>query len=49
MMHVVSGVIRLGWVMVPSGGGKTLGAGTAFILIGEDGRIARDYQFTDEV
>ncbi|WP_152397652.1 nuclear transport factor 2 family protein [Paenibacillus cellulositrophicus] len=43
------GAIRLGWVMVPSGGGKTLGAGTVFILLGEDGRIARDYQFTDEV
>ncbi|NOU71838.1 nuclear transport factor 2 family protein [Paenibacillus sp. LMG 31458] len=43
------GAIRLGWVMVPSGGGKVLGAGTVFILLGKDGRITRDYQFTDEV
>ncbi|WAL63454.1 nuclear transport factor 2 family protein [Amycolatopsis cynarae] len=33
--------------MVPPGGGDPAWTGTVFVLLGEDGRITRDYQFTD--
>jgi hypothetical protein len=38
-------VVRFTWEMVPAGGGEALGGGTEFLVLGEDGRIATDYQF----
>lgn len=33
------------WQMVPAGGGPVAALGLEFLLLAEDGRIARDYQF----
>ncbi|UUZ81351.1 nuclear transport factor 2 family protein [Paenibacillus sp. P26] len=41
--------VRLRWEMVPAEGGKAAAAGTVFVLLGSDGRIRSDYQFTDNV
>ena len=42
-------VVRLKWVMVTQVGGKEAAAGTVFIILGSDGRIQKDYQFTDDI
>lgn len=41
--------VRLRWSMVPQGGGDAVAAGTVFILLGQDGRIRTDYQFSDTI
>jgi len=40
-------VVRLGWQMRPAAGGAAVSVGAAFLLVGDDGRIRVDYQFTD--
>jgi hypothetical protein len=40
-------VVRFGWEMVPPGGGEAVGAGVEILVLGSDGRIARDYQFIE--
>ncbi|GGD85555.1 hypothetical protein [Paenibacillus nasutitermitis] len=42
-------VMRLQWVMLPQDGGKAAALGTVFIVLGGDGRILSDYQFSDEL
>ncbi len=39
--------VRLSWQMVPARGGAIEAVGTVFIVRGDDGRIACDYQFND--
>jgi hypothetical protein len=39
--------VRLRWEMVPPTGGEVAAAGSVFIILGDDGRIRTDYQFTD--
>jgi hypothetical protein len=40
-------VVRLYWDMVPASGGEVESAGFDFFILGDDGRIRSDYQFTD--
>ncbi|WP_248926704.1 hypothetical protein [Paenibacillus hamazuiensis] len=39
-------VVKLGWEMVPKEGGSAAAVGTVFVILGDDGRIVADYQFT---
>jgi hypothetical protein len=39
--------VRLRWKMVPPKGGEIAATGSVFIILGEDGRIRTDYQFSD--
>ncbi|ABW15118.1 conserved hypothetical protein [Parafrankia sp. EAN1pec] len=38
---------RIGWEMVPSGGGDPVAAGTQYLVFAADDRIRTDYQFPD--
>lgn len=38
-------VVKFGWVMVTLPAGEVEASGLSFLVLGEDGRIARDYQF----
>ena len=38
--------VMLTWEMIQPDGGKVGAIGTIFVLLGDDGRISRDYQFT---
>ena len=38
-------VIRFDWEMRPAGGGKAVTAGSTLLVLGDDGRVRRDYQF----
>jgi hypothetical protein len=39
-------VVMLTWKMTQPDGGKVGAIDTIFVLLGEDGRISRNYQFT---
>jgi hypothetical protein len=39
--------VRLRWKMVPPAGGEVAAEGSVFIILGDDGRIRTDYQFSD--
>ncbi|GAA5177702.1 hypothetical protein GCM10023322_03050 [Rugosimonospora acidiphila] len=39
--------LRLRWDMLPAAGGEVASIGTDLIVLDEDGRIARDYQFIE--
>lgn len=40
-------VVKLGWEMIPSGGGEAAGTGLDILILDEDGRIRTDYQFVE--
>ncbi|MDG6108617.1 hypothetical protein [Dactylosporangium aurantiacum] len=40
-------VVTFRWEMVPRAGGDPAGAGLEVLVLGTDGRIARDYQFIE--
>ena len=40
-------VVRLKCIMLPQNGGKAAASGTVFVILGSDGRILSDYQFSD--
>lgn len=42
-------VIRFSWDMVPAAGGEAAASGQQFIVLGDDGRVQREYQFLDKV
>ena len=42
-------VVRMYWDMVPASGGEVEAAGFDFFILGDDGRIRYDYQFTDKL
>jgi hypothetical protein len=42
-------VVRLYWDMVPASGGEVESTGFDFFILGDDGRIHFDYQFTDKL
>ena len=39
-------VVLLTWQMTPPGGDKVAAVGSVFVFLSDDGRIWRDYQFT---
>jgi len=39
--------VRFQWEMVPPAGGEVAASGSVFMILGDDGRIRSDYQFTD--
>ena len=41
------GTVRFGWEMIPAGGGDVAAAGSDFLILGDDGRIRVDYQFSE--
>jgi hypothetical protein len=43
----IHNVVRFNWEMVPAGGGKVMGVGFDFVILGQDGRIQADYQLMD--
>jgi hypothetical protein len=40
--------VRYTWEMVPASGGEPEAIGTHVVLLGEDGRMRNDHQFTDK-
>jgi hypothetical protein len=40
-------VVKLAWEMVPRDGDEATAGGLEILILGEDGRIRRDYQFID--
>ena len=41
------GGVLLRWRMAPASGGGDVSLGSAFLVLADDGRIRRDWQFTD--
>ena len=39
------GAVKFSWEMLPASGGEIAAVGTIFLLLSDDGRIHRDYQF----
>jgi hypothetical protein len=45
----LEGVVKFNWLMVPVGGGEPAGVGLDVLVLAEDGRVAVDHQFIEDL